>query len=132
MGVHRRGQVFRATRRRTACDLFDAVKSLIFSQMGDVIGGLNLADQIIEESQQIGDLFIIIDAFVVKGSALYELGELNTCLEVIKTAENILDAVKLKDQLEYIKRESKLEKSRVAWYKPPLGRLLSDLNTLAR
>ena len=67
------------------------VKSLIFTQMGDVVGGLNLADQAIEESQQIGDLLILFDANVVKASALFELGELNTCLDVVKTADYVID-----------------------------------------
>ena len=84
------------------------LKSLIFTQMGDVMAGSNLADQLIEKGQQFGDLLILFDAFTAKASALFELGELNTCLEVIKTAENILDAVKAKNQPEYINRESKL------------------------
>ncbi|MFX0124334.1 MAG: tetratricopeptide repeat protein, partial [Candidatus Hodarchaeota archaeon] len=84
------------------------LKSLIFTQMGDVVGGLNLADQVIEESQQIGELLVLFDAIVAKGSALFGLGELDTCFEVIKTAENILIPVKAKDQPEYIKRDSRL------------------------
>lgn len=85
------------------------LKSLIFTQMGDTMGGLNLSDQIIEESQQIGNLLILFDANVAKASALFELGELNTCLEVIKTAENIIGAGKAKDQSEFELRDSKLK-----------------------
>ncbi|MFX1506687.1 MAG: tetratricopeptide repeat protein [Promethearchaeota archaeon] len=85
------------------------LKSLIFTQMGDMRGGLILADQIIEESQQIGDLPILFDAYIAKSSAFFELGEFNTCLEAIKTAENILLAIKTKSQLEHVKRESKLK-----------------------
>ncbi len=85
------------------------LKSLIFTQIGDARGGLNLADQIVEESQQIGELLILFDAFVAKASAYFELGELNTCLEVIKTAENVLIPVKVKSQPEYMKRDSKLK-----------------------
>ncbi|UCG02894.1 MAG: tetratricopeptide repeat protein [Candidatus Heimdallarchaeota archaeon] len=84
-------------------------KSLIFTQMGDETGGLNLADQIIEEGQQIGELVILFDAMIAKSNALFELGELNTCLEVIKTAENILISIKAKDQPDYVKRDSKLK-----------------------
>jgi tetratricopeptide (TPR) repeat protein len=85
------------------------LKSLIFTQMGDMRGGLNLADQIIEESQQIGDLPILFDAYIAKSCAFFELGEFNTCLEAIKTAENVLIAIKEKSQPEYFKRESKLK-----------------------
>ncbi|MFX0125951.1 MAG: tetratricopeptide repeat protein, partial [Candidatus Hodarchaeota archaeon] len=84
-------------------------KSLIFTQMGDALGGLRLADQVVEESQQIGVMSILFDAINVRASALFELGEFNKCLDVIKSGEKILETSKAAGLPEYEKRESKLK-----------------------
>lgn len=84
-------------------------KSSIIIQMGDALGGLSLVEYVIEESQQIGNLLTLFDANVVKASALFELGELNTSLEVVKTAENILGVTGITEQPEYDIRASRLK-----------------------
>ena len=85
------------------------LRSLIFIQMGDPTGGLRLADRAVEKSQQLGDLLLILDALIARVTALFELGELDQCLDVIKQSNNILSSTKVKNQSEYTKRKSTLK-----------------------
>ena len=85
------------------------LKCLIFIQMGDPQGGLRLADQIVEKSQQLGNLLLILDSMIARATALFELGELDQCLNVIKQSNNILISSKAKNQPEYTRRNSQLK-----------------------
>ncbi|MFX1284051.1 MAG: tetratricopeptide repeat protein [Promethearchaeota archaeon] len=104
-------------------------KSLIFTQMGDAQGGLRLADQVVEESQQIGVMSILFDAINARASALFELGEFNKCLDVIKSSEKILETCKAAGLPGYEIRESKLKflKGKIYRKKGELGTALNYL-----
>ncbi|MFX1515425.1 MAG: tetratricopeptide repeat protein [Promethearchaeota archaeon] len=85
------------------------LRCLIFIQMGDPQGGLRLADQAVEKSQQLGDLLLMLDAMIARATALFELGELDQCLNVINQSNNILIASKANNQPEYSQRNSQLK-----------------------
>ncbi|MFW9915016.1 MAG: tetratricopeptide repeat protein [Candidatus Thorarchaeota archaeon] len=84
------------------------LKSRILIQQGNSDRGLELADLIFAESQQLENHLVMVDALISKASALLELGRLSESLQVIQEGEDLLSTKRF-DKFQNAIRDSALK-----------------------
>ncbi|MFX0050611.1 MAG: tetratricopeptide repeat protein [Candidatus Hodarchaeota archaeon] len=87
-----------------------ALKSQLLIEKGEFESGLKLADKLFEESKEIREHLLMIDALVSRVSALCGLGKLNECLEAVEKCENLIKSQEHFKQKDLIPREAALNR----------------------
>ncbi len=82
------------------------LKSILLTQMEEPMNGLTLAEQVLKESQEIGNPLLIVDAIISKVTAMIELGDLDNCIDLIQNGETYLRNMESGLKLEVPLRDS--------------------------
>ena len=102
------------------------LRSLIFTQMGNLKVSLELAEQLYKECQQLENHILMIDVIISLATTNFRLDELSKCLDLINNGEKLLNTINKGYEREIINRVASLKylKGKVCWKKGELDQAL--------
>jgi tetratricopeptide (TPR) repeat protein len=102
------------------------LRSLIFTQIGNFIASLELAEQLSKECQQLENHILMIDVIISLATTNFGLDELSKCLDLINNGEKLLNTINKGNEREIINRVASLKylKGKVCWKRGELDQAL--------
>jgi tetratricopeptide (TPR) repeat protein len=102
------------------------LRSLIFTQMGDLEACLELEKELNEEFQQLENQLLMIDIIITLATTNFRFDELSKCLDLINNGEKMLRTIDSENEAEIVNRVASLKylKGKVYWKRGELDKAI--------